>query len=899
MNFKYLVSSIAAAALLMTGCVKEQIGGDLDQIKFEKTIMELPNKPGEVSVKMTATEAWEFNAESVLDDPETGEPWLSVSPASGAAGDFDIVFEALTSYYRDRADTVEFICGGVSQYVILNQPADPSKKPDFEDFVAGDYYIMFLEDDGGNDDASDDKYLVAMPVPQGSSYGYLNAQSAERDEEGNLTSAASNIFSFKETEGGFTIQDAYGKYYYMTGSYNSANVSATLPSSGHVWTVEQTDYYEYTITNVSNGKWMQYSTEHTSMGIYGSAQDGALMPYLVPTVAPSLIKIEQNEYTLQKVAGVLDVPAEIDGNVSVSFEADWLSYVGVKYIDGQSCLEFNYDENDGAEPRTATVLVSVSDGARVSTAELKITQRNIVELPEGLAEDGTSGDPYSVASANAIFDYDAWYRYAEDKAYFKGMVSEITTTDAAEVAQYGNVTFYISADGTEEGEQLYIFRCKYLDNQKFESLDQIQLGSEVIICGNMDVHDGTEEITDCYLYSIDGSAELPSLSVNDKSKSVDADATEVVFEYVARNLTADVTAAVASDDSKIISGEPVVDAGASTVTIALNPNTDQTEKTATVTLSANTEGIEDITLTVTQRAANTVVDPEDYSGDYWIMANDGGWKVARPLSSGYGYLYTDDAIVGQDGVPASTAANVFTVTAVDGGYTIQDAAGKYYYATDGYNTYNVTTNPSQEGNVWTISLEENDQYSVVNVATGKFMRYDPEYHSFGAYPDERGVLPTFVKADNPVVVPDPEVTHPLTSSIAWTIDNDNDKSYEQEATINGGETVKILKLGTSSKPGTSTLTIPAGTKRIGFYAVAWNKEACPMTFSGEGVSATVEPAAATGLSGSDLPYSLSISDSDYYTVDVNASAEMTITVTTGSDKGNCRGAIFGLNPVNE
>lgn len=409
MNFKYLVSSIAAAALLMTGCVKEQIGGDLDQIKFEKTIMELPNTPGEVSVKMTATEAWEFNAESVLDDPETGEPWLSVSPASGVAGDFDIVFEALTSYYKDRADTVEFICGGVSQYVILNQPADPSKKPDFEDFVAGDYYIMFLEDDGGNDDASDDKYLVAMPVPQGSSYGYLNAQSAERDEEGNLTSAASNIFSFKETEGGFTIQDAYGKYYYMSGSYNSANVSATLPSSGHVWTVEQTDYYEYTITNVATGKWMQYSTEHTSMGIYDSAQDGALMPYLVPTVAPSLIKIEQNEYTLQKVAGVLDVPAEIDGNVSVSFEADWLSYVGVKYIDGQSCLEFNYDENDGAEPRTATVLVSVSDGARVSTAELKITQRNIIELPEGLAEDGTSGDPYSVASANAIFDYDAWF----------------------------------------------------------------------------------------------------------------------------------------------------------------------------------------------------------------------------------------------------------------------------------------------------------------------------------------------------------------------------------------------------------------------------------------------------------------------------------------------------------
>ncbi len=145
----------------------------------------------------------------------------------------------------------------------------------------------------------------------------------------------------------------------------------------------------------------------------------------------------------------------------------------------------------------------------------------------------------------------------------------------------------------------------------------------------------------------------------------------------------------------------------------------------------------------------------------------------------------------------------------------------------------------------------------------------------------------------------PELTHPLTSSIAWTIDNKGDKSYEQEATINSGETVKVLKLGTASVSGTSTLTIPAGTKKIGFYAVAWSGEKCPLTFSGTGVSATVEPEAASGLSGGEQPYNLVISDSDYYTVEVNAEAEMTITVTTGEGEDNCRGAIFGLNAVNE
>lgn len=92
----------------------------------------------------------------------------------------------------------------------------------------------------------------------------------------------------------------------------------------------------------------------------------------------------------------------------------------------------------------------------------------------------------------------------------------------------------------------------------------------------------------------------PALIVSEANKTVAADATEVVFEYTARNLTGDVTATVTSDESQIILGSPVVDAAASTVTVALNPNTDEVEKTATITLSA--DGVEPITLTVNQKA---------------------------------------------------------------------------------------------------------------------------------------------------------------------------------------------------------------------------------------------------------------------------------------------------------
>ena len=142
----------------------------------------------------------------------------------------------------------------------------------------------------------------------------------------------------------------------------------------------------------------------------------------------------------------------------------------------------------------------------------------------------------------------------------------------------------------------------------------------------------------------------------------------------------------------------------------------------------------------------------------------------------------------------------------------------------------------------------------------------------------------------------PELSYPLTSSITWTL---GEKAYDEAALINGAtDETPILKLGTGELQGTATFTVPAGTKKIGFYAVAWNKETTTLTFTGTGVSATVTPAAQSALSNKS-PYSLTISDKDYYTVDVNAEAEVTITVATGTEKGTCRAVIFGLNAVNE
>ena len=88
-------------------------------------------------------------------------------------------------------------------------------------------------------------------------------------------------FTFTEVEGGYTIQDTFGRYVYMTGTYNSFNLSAEMPEAGAVWTVaidETTG--EATITNVAMNKYIQYSSQYKSFGSYASAQNNGHMPSL-------------------------------------------------------------------------------------------------------------------------------------------------------------------------------------------------------------------------------------------------------------------------------------------------------------------------------------------------------------------------------------------------------------------------------------------------------------------------------------------------------------------------------------------------------------------------------------------------------------------------------------------
>ncbi len=124
------------------------------------------------------------------------------------------------------------------------------------------------------------------------------------------------------------------------------------------------------------------------------------------------------------------------------------------------------------------------------------------------------------------------------------------------------------------------------------------------------------------------------------------------------------------------------------------------------------------------------------------------------------------------------------------------------------------------------------------------------------------------------------------------------------ATINGQKDVKVLKIGTSSKAGDITITIPAGSKRAVFYAVAWKGNATTLEFSTGGVTTgTIDIKANDGATGNS-PYTLTVNDKvnegDKYEVVVSEAlpTDMDFKITTASGKGT-RAIIFGLKAFKE
>ena len=132
----------------------------------------------------------------------------------------------------------------------------------------------------------DDKTYYAYPLDKTKTYGYLSTGSVTGYvDQIEVDKTYNDEFTFTAVDGGYTIQDSYGRYLYQSGTYKSFNVSET--NKGYVWTVEpQTDG---TFKISMNGYFMQYGEgTHTTFGVYDSEQDNAVLPMLYAKVSDAI-----------------------------------------------------------------------------------------------------------------------------------------------------------------------------------------------------------------------------------------------------------------------------------------------------------------------------------------------------------------------------------------------------------------------------------------------------------------------------------------------------------------------------------------------------------------------------------------------------------------------------------
>ena len=139
------------------------------------------------------------------------------------------------------------------------------------------------------------------------------------------------------------------------------------------------------------------------------------------------------------------------------------------------------------------------------------------------------------------------------------------------------------------------------------------------------------------------------------------------------------------------------------------------------------------------------------------------------------------------------------------------------------------------------------------------------------------------------------------SELTWTLGTnayDNTSPTPQKAVVNGVMVENILKLGKSSAGGSATITVPEGTAKVGFYAVAWKgNSATVLTCKAGSDSTPLNLRANDGATGNPDPtYEITVTDEDYYTVEIPSGVTSLTVETSGSS--NCRAILIGIKAVN-
>ena len=303
---------------------------------------------------------------------------------------------------------------------------------------------------------------------------------------------------------------------------------------------------------------------------------------------------------------------------------------------------------------------------------------------------------------------------------------------------------------------------------------------------------------------------------------------------------------------------------------------------------ASSYRIDDLKLVIAETTGTSV----DFSGAVEKNFGEGTSTGSKPESKGKKTV--------ADFIAAADNNNYYELTGTVSGFNptycsfdITDDTGKIY-------VYSVLDNSKSE---WSSKIQNGGKVTIY----GKYLYYEnkSQHEVVDAYivsftPGEGGDNPG---GDNPGGDnPGGEAGQYDPQGITWTLgtnayDNTSSSNSAQSAVVNGVSVSNLLKLGKGTATGDATIHIPAGTKKVGFYALSWKAKPAELKITMGSNSVSVNPPANDGATGNP-PYTITLASdgSDYFELDVPTSEAVDVKVET-TDPAAGRVLLIGLTAI--
>lgn len=190
---------------------------------------------------------------------------------------------------------------------------------------------------------------------------------------------------------------------------------------------------------------------------------------------PSLT-LNPTELTFEIAGGTKTVAVEANREWSIA-DADKIpSWLKVEKTSDTEITVVATGKNEGKD-QTCTVTVRMVGVKKTFTVTQKGEGGEVTPVEEG---DGSKEKPYSATQALAVTSALEKDAKTDKEYYVKGIVCEVKEIST----QYGNATFWISDDGSnDKATRFYVFRAKDANGASITDPNRVKVGDAVVVYG--------------------------------------------------------------------------------------------------------------------------------------------------------------------------------------------------------------------------------------------------------------------------------------------------------------------------------------------------------------------------------------------------------------------------------